>query len=203
MRIFLAFLICLWAGNASAMMGLMVGDDGASAPAPTVVTVYPAGDGDYSGTWTPSTGATNYGVVDESTDDDGDYASSQNLTGGQYLYFTFPAQSIPAGSTDISVKIYYRAYEPSGGTNNIRAAIKVNGTLYGTTDSGVNPPTIFGIVTESYTFVTNPNTSAAWTVDDVNSTGASPLQQFGINSSDASPLFYLTQCYMEVTYTAP
>ena len=83
---------------------------------------------------------------------------------------------------------------------NTRAALKVGGTLYGATDGGADPTTSWA--DRSYAFTTNPATSAAWTVADINGSGANPLQAFGINSTDSNPNIQISQCYAVVNYTA-
>jgi hypothetical protein len=85
-------------------------------------------------------------------------------------------------------------------TSNTSAALKVGGTLYGITDTGADPTTSWA--ERSYAFTNNPATGAAWTVADVNGTGANPLQAFGINSSDSNPNISISQCYAVVNYSA-
>jgi len=121
-------------------------------------------------------------------------------TATTYRLFTFPAFTVPAGSTITNLAIYYRACDVATvpGTNNIRAAIKSGGSYYATTDAGQNPGATF--TTYSYTFATNPKTTAAWTLDDINGVGANPLQQFGISSSDLSPNAGISMVYAQVNY---
>lgn len=186
-RIGIAISLCLlWAGLAFA----------------AAVNVLPTGDGDISGTWTYSSGSTGYNLVDETSGGDADYIVSPNVA-STYYYFTFPAitsSTVPTGSTIQDVKITYRIKDSSG-TNNMRAALKINGTRYGTTDAGGNPTTFFG--DRTYTFTTNPATSAAWTIADIRGTGSNPLQQFGMNSTDSVPPMTVSQIYMTIDYTDP
>lgn len=158
----------------------------------------PTGDGDLSGLWTYSSGTTAWNLVDDDPVNDADYVVSPNIAALTYHYFTFDAFSIPAGATINSVALFYRVKD-YGGTNSVRAAVKVGGTLYGTVDAGVNPGNIWTGL--SFTFTVNPKSGAAWTADDINGAGANALQQFGISSSDAAPALYLSQIYLVVTYT--
>jgi lysophospholipase L1-like esterase len=162
-----------------------------------LVTVRPTGDGDVSNPFTKSSGTTSWELVDEETLAIADYVQSPSNTAGEYIYFTFPAQTIPAGATNIVVKLMFNA-DDAGGANNARAALKVGDTRYGLVDPGVD---LFNFFYDyEYIFAVNPATGTAWTVDDVNSTGVNPLQQFGINSTDASPSIYLAQIYLEISY---
>jgi hypothetical protein len=78
---------------------------------------------------------------------------------------------------------------------NTRAALKVGGTLYGTTDGGADPTASWA--DRSYAFTANPATGVAWTVAEVNG-----IQAFGINSTDSNPNIQISQCYAVVNYTA-
>ena len=165
-----------------------------------------------TGNWSiyPSSPTTLYDKVNEVTPDDGTPAPSPS---GTYIYcttagrrlFGFPAFSIPSGATISQLSITYRHAKFGAAACNIRSALQVGGTIYETTDPGVNPtngvwnPTI-------YPYATNPNRTVPpfnWTVDDINGIGANALQYFGVRSSDATPDPYATQVYAEVTYTAP
>lgn len=163
----------------------------------------PTGDtADKSGTWTYTSGSTMWNLVDEDPADDADYATTPTAAGGAYQYLSYSALSVPSIATIIDVTVTYRCKDASSGSNNMRAAIKVGGTLYGTTDAGANPSNT-GFTDRSYAFTTNPKSVAAWTVDDVNGIGTNALQAFGVNSSDASPAIQVSQVYMTVNYTVP
>jgi hypothetical protein len=139
-----------------------------------------------------------YAAVDETTPNDGDYITCAADAGG-YALFTSPVFSVPASATITDLTIYYRARGVSwGGQNNIRAAIKVGGNVYDTVDTGQNPGTSF--YTHSYSFNTNPKTGAAWTVGEINGTGANALQQFGIASNDLDPDILVSMVYAVVNY---
>lgn len=157
----------------------------------------PSGVGAKSGTYARTGGTTDYGVVADS--DDATYLQ-QTTTGAGYYLFTFPAFSIPAGSTGIQVQVFERYGEASSGNNNIRTALQAGGTVYNTTDGGLNPS---GVGERTYTFTQNPKTAAAWTVADVNGSGANALQQFGVATSDSNPNIRALKLQCTVVYTAP
>lgn len=159
----------------------------------------PTGDGDSTGTWsvTPSSPTTRYDKVDETSADDTDYITGTAV--GRSL-FTFSAFSVPSGSTIENLTIYYRASEGTSGNNKIGASLKIGGTAYDNATQQ-NPGTSWTTYSQAYT--TNPATSSAWTVGDINGTGSNPLQQFGVRSSDVSPNPRVSQCYAVVTFRPP
>jgi len=162
-------------------------------------TKYPSGDISYSGTWNPNTNM--YSKVDEVGANDGDttYLLLSSSGGGNAL-FSFPAFSVPRGMgiTGLTVSLVAKDY-PSSGTNNMRPAIRVGGTNYLTTSPSTEVPSSYG-TTISYTYTTNPRTTSAWTIDDINGGGSNALQGFGVYSTDASPNIRLTQVYAAVTW---
>ena len=153
-------------------------------------TRVPTADGDTNGTWNT---APCWDDVDETSENDTDFMIG-TTDGGGYKLFTFSPFTIPAGSPIADLTVYVRAKDNSSGTNNIRPYIKVNGNRY--YGSSINPGTNYG--TNSYSFTTNPDTDAAWTVADINGTGANPLQQFGVYSSDLNPDIDVSMVYAEV-----
>lgn len=156
----------------------------------------PTGDGDVVGTWTYSSGSTGWNLVDEVSADDADYIVSPT-TGTPSYQFTFGAFTVPAGSTINSLTVYVRT-DDSGGTNSIAARLKIGGTAYNH-GTPINPASAY--TDYSFAFATNPATSIAWAVDDINGTGANPLQQVGLYSADPNPAIYLSHFYAVVDYT--
>lgn len=157
----------------------------------------PTSDQTVSGTWSGTAGS-RYTLVNDYPD-----AASTKLTGGtatSVITFGFAAFSIPAGSGGISVQVQYYDGEATSGTNNAGGRIVVGGSTYNATTH--NPSGTTGTA-RSDNWATNPKTGAAWTVDDVNGVGASALQQFGINSSDSNPAFFIGSIRLQVTYTPP
>ena len=143
------------------------------------------------------TTSSRYSFVDETPADDKD-----SITGSAagYALFTFPVFTVPVGQTITDVTIYYRAQDYNYTTtpaNELRPALRIGGTNYNY-DNNINPTDSFN--TYSYSFTTNPRTTAAWTVDDVKGIGANALQQFGVYAYDASPAVQMSMVYVEVNY---
>jgi hypothetical protein len=165
-------------------------------------TRYPTGDYYSStGTWAvyPSSPSTKWDKVDESVQDgDTTYLLHGTSTAG-YALFSFSNFSIPAGAVISDVTIGYVARDSSSGTNNLRAAIRVGGTNYLTSDAGADPGSSYALRT--YAFTVNPKTGLAWTISDITGGGYNFLQAFGVNSNDANPQIRITQVYAQVNYT--
>jgi hypothetical protein len=159
----------------------------------------PTADGGVRGRWNT---APRWDDVDETTPDDSDYMTGVSTTGGYaYCLFTFSPFSVPAGSTITDLTIYFRARDQGGGNprNNIRSSLRVGGTYYHTDSTSVDPSSSF--TTYSYAYNVNPATSAAWTVADINGSGANPLQQFGVYSTDLNPDIRVSMVYAQVNYS--
>ena len=133
--------------------------------------------------WT--TGNSCYTCVDEASVDYNDFVSwywnygmggkSWTAEANSAVLFGFSAFSIPAGVTVNSITLYYRTQGySSNATMGGYGRIRVNGSDY---DSSVDHTVDW--TNNSKAWTTNPNTSAAWTVDDVNGSGSHPLQYIG------------------------
>lgn len=160
---------------------------------------YPTGDYGVTGTWAvfPITLSTRWDKVDDENDGDTTYLTHGTTAG--YALFNFTTFAVPTGSIVTKLEITYTARDVTGGVNNLRAALRVGGTNYLTTDTGIDLGT--GYLAVTYAYVVNPKTSAVWTVADINGIGTNPLQQFGVNSSDANPAFRITSVTARVSYT--
>jgi len=162
---------------------------------PSVIK-YPTSDEATLGTWTKSTGASFFGCVDETPASDADFITCTALdTGRGRQTFGYAAFAIPAGSVQIQVNVYNRDKDANG-VANVGGALKVNGTYYDA--AGRDPTTAYVGYIDSW--ATNPNTGLAWTVNDINGAGASPLQAFGVTTNDTTPNVSCSQCYIEVVY---
>lgn len=176
--------------------------NGTSAATGLTQTRDPTADEAESGTWSGATSTTRYTLVDDHPDTT--CSAGDRITAGTAASektFTGSALSVPTGSTNISIQVlYYDGKTASQGTT-VRARLKVNGTYYnnGTTHNPANG----GCTSRSDSWTTNPNTSAAWTVADVNGTGSNPLQAFGFGCSDCSPTVYFGSIRLQVTYDEP
>lgn len=121
---------------------------------------------------TKSAGADNYALVDEVGLDTADYVTSVGLADGVWTedIYGFPNHTTESGViSSVIVKGYFTGYINTTPTNHldyIKLLVKMGGTRYysGTLDLTANPTLL------SYTWTTNPNTSAAWTwtnIDDL------------------------------------
>jgi len=177
--------------------------NGDTLPAATTTgqTRLPTGDQGHSGSWDKTTNMYSYVADDPWNDGDTTYLLCGTNTSGGYALFTFSAFSVPAGSVITSLDVAYSCRRMDNPGSNMRAALRVAGTDYLTTDGGANPSKTYSDRTYSYTV--NPNTGLAWTVDDINGAGASPLQAFGVNSADADPAIRITAVKAVVNYYTP
>jgi hypothetical protein len=126
-------------------------------------------------------------------------ALTHGTTAGN-ITFGFSAFDVPSGATGISVQVRYVDGEASNGANNCGGRLKVGGSYFNATTH--NPSGTGGTARED-NWATNPKTSAAWTVDDVNGVGVNALQAFGIVSTDANPTLFIASAEVQVTYTPP
>lgn len=152
--------------------------------------------------WQASGGVTDVDDPVGTPDDDTTYILGDGDLGGSggSSRFTSASPTIPAGSTSISVLVKWRYRETAGNVSAV-GLLFVNSTQY----TGSTCENTGTYVDCSSTWATNPNTAAAWTVDDVNGTGAAPLQQFGhtLSGIGAGEDARVTQVYLEIDYTPP
>jgi hypothetical protein len=157
----------------------------------------PTSDFSASGTWSGTSGS-RYTLVNDFPSTNTGSQLTHGTTAGNIL-FGFSAFTVPAGSTITAVRLKYYDREASSGTNNIGGRLRVGGSTYDV--STHNPTTTTTLRTDTWT--TNPRTSSAWTVDDVNGIGSNGLTQFGLRSTDASPTISITSMELEVEYEEP
>lgn len=133
-------------------------------------------------------------------DDDTTYILADGDGGGSgtFARFAYATPTVPAGSTSISVRVILRA-KVTTGTVASALRVLVNSTTYTASAHDLTG----SYVDYSDTWATNPNTAAAWTVDDVNGSGAAPLQEIAFSASGigAAEDARFTQFYLEITYT--
>jgi hypothetical protein len=159
----------------------------------------PTGEGAKAGSWTYSTGTTGWNLVDESSVDDADYIICGS-NGASYR-FDFSAFTIPAGATINSLAVTYRSQDVTSGANRVNAVLTVDANFSAHATNTDNPvDTAFTTYTKTWT--TNPITTSAWTVDEINGVaGATELQQFGVHHSDCAPTIQTSWVYATVDYT--
>lgn len=112
----------------------------------------------------------------------------------------FSAFTVPAGSTDLSVQVLYYDGEAANGANNCSGRLRVGGSNF---NAATHNPSGTTYTSRTDNFATNPQTGAAWTVDQVNGVGNNALQGFGIHSTDSSPTFRVSSIQLQVTFTEP
>jgi hypothetical protein len=156
----------------------------------------PTSDEAASGTLTGSAGS-RWTLVDDHPDTTGADSITFGTTTAQ-ITFGFSAFSVPVGATSISVQVQYYDGEAANGANNCAGRIKV-GTAY--FNAATHNPSGTGWTSREDNWATNPATSAAWTVDQVNGIGANALAAFGIGSTDSNPTFRVSSVRLQVTYT--
>ena len=168
----------------------------------TTATNYPTGDSDKAGgTFTYSSGSTAFNLVNESPDSNATYFRTPLNSSGGYFLFSFSNFTVPAGSTSLNLTVGTMAMDNASGTNRVANCIKVNGTRY--SDANNNNPSNSAYTNYNNTWTTNPNTTAAWTVSDINGAGTSPLQLFGVSGSDWSPAVLISSVWAMIAYTPP
>lgn len=158
----------------------------------------PTSDEAVSGTWDGSAGS-RYTLVDDHPDSGGTDFLTHGTTAGN-LTFGFTAFSVPAGSTITSVAVIY--YDQKSAAQGAAAAgrLKVGGSYY---NASTHNPANGTWTLRTDTWTQNPDTSANWSVDQVNGSGGNALQAFGFFSSDANPTIRFSSVIVRVTYTPP
>ncbi|MDD5006415.1 MAG: hypothetical protein PHS33_07975 [Candidatus Omnitrophica bacterium] len=134
-----------------------------------------------------------YSVVDEVVADDGDYITTAAISGEEYyVLWQFGSHGIAAGSTINSLTIYVRHNDVSIGSVNIYIYSNTSGG-----DSEVLSITM-AYTTHSLTYNTNPLSSSAWTVSDLNLLCSSSNELMAGVSTIYSNI---SQYYIVVDYT--
>lgn len=126
-----------------------------------VVMMVPDGAGD-STQWTPSAGA-NYAAVDETPGHDGDTSYVSSSTAGQDDLYTVGAT--PSGSSQVwAARVTATARKEGAGARDIALLVKA-GTTTDASGALTIPDTTYREF--SYTLLQNPDTSADWTIADL------------------------------------
>jgi hypothetical protein len=151
-------------------------------------------------------GSTQWSCVDDTpgSPNDSDYIFPAITVTVIDALFSFSALSVPTGATINYVRVAFRGKWVNGSSGyGAKGRVRVGGTVY---DAG----SIAGLTTSyaNYTqdMTTNPKTSVAWTVNDVNGSGSNNLQDFGVgfSASPGDPDYvnvYCSQVYLTVNYT--
>lgn len=140
-----------------------VGANVGSSVYPTILTIYPNGVGTESGLTLSGCGA-NWQCVDESSPDG---ATTQvTRSAGSFAYDTYAIQDpgVSSGTID-SVKVFCMGYGTHS-TSEIAGRIRTGGTSYGGTATSMDNTTTYAFF--AWTWITNPQTAAAWTWTNIN-----------------------------------
>jgi hypothetical protein len=160
----------------------------------------PTGDGTFSGTWSGSA-SSRYTLVDDHPDSSGADKLTHGTTAGRGT-FTFSAFTVPAGSTITNVQVVYYDQKTASQGASWGAFLRVGGADRATNDAHNPANATWTLRTATYT--TNPATSQAWTVDQVNgAAGSNNLEGFGVVATDASPTCEMASIQLVVNYTEP
>lgn len=158
------------------------------------VTKAPISDVAYTGTWTGTTDI-RYSYLDDYPDT----TPNDSITGGtadSNIVFGFNAFSLPATAANIIVYVDYYDQKSTSSTTAITSRLKVNNLMYdGTTHNAAT-----SLTQRTDTHAVNPNTTLAWTYQDINGTSASPLQGFGIHGHDINPTTLFSCIQLRVVY---
>jgi len=133
--------------------------------------------------------ASNWDCVDEASADG--LSTYVNKYGSGYYYDLYDLTDFPASGTIQSITLHFRAYY-SGQAGWAFPYLRTGSTNY----SGAEKTLTSSFADYSHTWTTNPATSAAWQIADLNSLQAG-VGLYGHHASDAR----CTQVYVEVTYT--
>lgn len=158
----------------------------------------PTSDEAASGTLSGTAGS-RWTLVDDYPDTTGADVLTFGTTTAQ-ITFGFSAFTIPAGSTGISVQVLHYDGEAATGVNTTCGRLKVGAAYF---NAATHNPSGTTYTQRTDNWATNPATSVAWTVDQVNGIGANALAAFGIGSTDSNPTFRVSSVQLQVTYTAP
>ena len=159
----------------------------------------PISDFAVAGTWSGVVGSRYTLVATYPDPTPTDYLAHGTTAGN--IAFGFAPFTLPLNAFAISVEVRSFDAEPSAGTNNIRARVRVGGAYFQEPTS--HNPAGATYTARSYKWAVNPQTTLAWTPADINGTGPNPLQHFGLISTDANPEIRVSCIELRVTYQIP
>jgi hypothetical protein len=147
-----------------------------------------------TGTWS---GTNRHLLVDDHPDTTG--ADKTTCSANGVLALGFSAFDVPAGATSISVQVLYYDSKNGSPSSTVGALIRCNDTTNRL--SSTHNPANATFTSRSDNYATNPKSSSAWTVNDVNGVGTNGLTAFGISVTDANPTVDIASVQLQVTYT--
>jgi hypothetical protein len=129
-----------------------------------VETILPSADGGHTD-FTPNSGTAHFSRVNEASgtypDDDTSYVAS-NTVGNRDSYAYGDLTTLAGTIFGVQRNLYLR--KDSAGTRTVKPSTRISGTDYD--GSAISPSTSYGYASDIQE--TNPATSAAWTISDVN-----------------------------------
>ena len=162
-----------------------------------------------NGAWTPNAGSTRYTQVDEaSADSDTTYIRNTTSSSNDQVIMGYDKSAFSISGVITGVTVVVRAKRnSSSGTMRIQGVIRVKNS------SGVDTDSVssYSNLTSSYSnynfsWPTNPQSGAAWTFNDLTTSGVLSMTGFGVKAyttptSTRYPI--VTQMYLIVTVTNP
>jgi hypothetical protein len=144
--------------------------------------------------WTGSAGGTKALLIDETiAAQDGNTTYVQNNSGFN-VFLLCQSSSTVSASAVASVTVRVHAIIGAN-TPQMSVRLRVNGTAFEITGA----VSLTGsYATYEDTWTTNPDTAASWVVNDVNGSGAAPIQGFGCRAEDGARV---TAIELVVDYT--
>jgi hypothetical protein len=185
-----------WPRKPSALVVLFVVVSAVTVIADTLPPAVPTAVGTVADAWANVGGADKPASV---ATNDGDTSYIEEDTGAQGQWFLRPTLTFSSSAVaSVSIKAFCREIVAAEVTGRVR----VNGTNY--TGSAVGVPNGASYSEMTWTWATNPNTTAAWVEADVKGSGSAPLTEFGIQASQVGvgDEVRCTYVYLTVDYTA-
>ena len=133
-------------------------------------------------------------------DNDGDstYIYQADTNAAQAFFHAAP--NIAAGSIISNVRIVIIVRKTPGTATYLYPRLIVNGQNHN--GAAINVAETYTEYTEDY--AVNPESTVAWTVDDINGVGATPLEANAVQAVlNTGEEVRVTELYLEVTYTPP
>jgi type IV pilus assembly protein PilY1 len=171
-------------------------------PGADTFTARPNGGVSVHSSWNVTGASSAWEAVDEETDDgDGNTSFMQNTTSREPALFDYLYSGGSSGVIS-SIKVYAVAKKSSSSTMRVQGVLRVNGSDYPESFSGLST----AYREYSWTWDVNPATGFAWQWSDLKSGGAFNLEGFGIKAhtqptSNNYPR--ITQVYMVISTSTP
>jgi type IV pilus assembly protein PilY1 len=171
-------------------------------PGTDTFTARPNGGVSVPSSWTVTGASSAWEAVDEAaTGGDGNTSFLQNTTGREPALFDYMNSGGNSGVIS-SIKVYAVARKSSTSTMRVQGVLRVNGSDYPESYSGLST----SYATYSWTWGVNPVTGFAWQWSDIKSGGAFNLEGFGIKAyTQPTSANYprITQVYMVISTSTP